>query len=276
MDSRKDKKVRQPIVDGIFYPSDPGELQTLIHSCTDSEPCGTSSLIYSPHAGYSAAGALMGKAFCSAAKNEVKEVVIISPVHREESDRIILPRFTSFSTPLGIVPINMKSLNLFQNDDKSIVRDDIPHLEEHSIEDQLPFIQVLFPEATILPLLVGKTTIGLVKKIREGLNRAYGRGEKGVLFVATGNLSSYSNREQAVASADKALDLFSKGDWREIVEEARTGGIEACGAASLGACLSFFPSPLSMKVLDRVEAEDTELEKGKTVSYGALSFHKEE
>jgi len=276
MDSRKDKKARQPIVDGIFYPADPGELKTLIHSYIDSKNYGSSSVIYSPHAGYSAAGAMMGKAFCSAAKKQVREVVIISPVHREETDSIILPRFTSFATPLGSVPISMKSLHLFQNSDKSIIRDDIPHLEEHSIEDQLPFIQVLFPEASILPILVGKSTIGLVKKIREGLTRAFGQDRDGVLFVATGNLSSYSNREQAIYAADKALNIFSKGNWKEIVEDARTNGIEACGAASLAAILSFIPTPLTMKILDRVEAEYIELEKGKTVSYGALSFIEED
>ncbi|MBB6478884.1 AmmeMemoRadiSam system protein B [Spirochaeta isovalerica] len=272
MDKKKDKRVRQPIVDGIFYPASGEELTALIESYAEDLIPGESDLIYTPHAGYSVAGKLMAEAFISAAKRNIKEVVIISPVHREESDTIILPNFKFFETPLGQIPINMKSLHLFQNEDSLIVRNDIPHLEEHSIEDQLPFIQFLFPEATILPVLMGKTTISLVRKVAKGLERAYSGDRNDVLFVATGNLSSYAGREESLSAAEKALSLFSGGDWRSIIENRRTGNIEACGAGPLSAFLAYFGTALSMKVLSRSESVGKESEKGKTVAYGALSF----
>ncbi|MBN2656193.1 MAG: AmmeMemoRadiSam system protein B [Spirochaetales bacterium] len=275
MDDRKDKTVRQAIVEGIFYPAEKEELTALVESFTQNNIRGKSTLLYTPHAGYSAAGRLIGRAFSSASDRTISEVVIISPVHREENDMIILPRFKFFSSPLGKIPVNMKSLHLFQGEEKTIIRDDIPHLEEHAIEDQLPFIQHLFPEASILPVLMGKTTIKLAGKLASALERAYGDNRENVLFVVSGNLSTYTGKEDSLAVADRALSLFSRGDWRSIIEGSRAGEIEACGAGALSAVLKFLGKPLSMDVLDRFESVGKESEKGKTVAYGALSFIEE-
>lgn len=276
MSKKRDDKVRPPVVQGIFYPEEREELEKMVHSYLADVPRGNSPLLYIPHAAFSAVGSLMGKAFSAAAARKITEIVILSPVHREEQNNIILPSFTHFEIASSTIPVNMKSLHLFKSDDKNIIRDNIPHLEEHAIEDQLPFINLLFPQASILPVLLGKTTINLVKKVSSGLKRAYSIDRNDILFIATGNLSSYGKKEDIHSSADKALKLFNKGDWKEICEEERTGGIEACGAGALSALLAYFNSPLKMKILDRTEPENRESTKGKTVAYGALAFDREE
>lgn len=273
MNKIKDKFMRPPIVQGIFYPSDSDKLQKLIESYTKGKKKGTASFIVTPHGGYSTAGQQIADAFMAAAGRKIKEIVIISPVHREERDNIILPSFKRFSTAAGILEINMKSLHLFIGNDPSIIRDDIPHLEEHAIEDQLPFISSLFKEATILPVLLGKTTISTVKKLTKALERAYKDRLNDVLFVITTNLSLYEKEKEALAKADKALNLFQLGDWREICEEKRMGHIDACGAGPLASVMALYKSPLSMEVLSRTTSRGKESEKGKLVSYGALTFN---
>lgn len=272
MNVPKDKKTRTPVVEGILYPSDSDKLHDLIKGYSEGENRSSSPVIYSPHAGYKAVGQLMGKAYSAASDREIEEVVIISPVHREEMDKIILPSFSTFRTAAGDLPVNMKSLHLFKGDDKSIIRDDIPHLEEHAIEDQLPFISEIFPGASILPVLLGKTTISLVKKLTSALKRAYGERMDKVLFVITGNLSGYGMKEDILSTADRAIKLYEEGNWREICEEKRTGAIEACGAGPLASVLALYSKGLTMKVLGRSEPEGKESEKGKTVAYGAIAF----
>jgi MEMO1 family protein len=272
MNKLKDKTLRPPVVQGIFYPSDSDELQELIASYIKGKEKGTAPLIVTPHAGYNTAGQLMADAFIAAAGRKVKEVVIISPVHREEQEKIILPSFKKFSTAAGNLEINMKSLHLFKGEEPLIIRDDIPHLEEHAIEDQLPFISTIFPEVTILPVLLGKTTITMVKKLTKALERAYGDHLDDVLFVITSNLSTYEKEEAALAKADRALNLFQKGDWREICEEKRQGQIDACGAGALASILALYSKALTMNVISRSKSEGKESEKGKIVSYGAIAF----
>ncbi len=272
MNKFKDKNLRSPIVEGIFYPSDKSDLEQQVNKYIKGLIPGCANIILTPHAGYNVAGQLMAEAFMAAASRQIKEVVIISPVHREECDQIILPYFKSFYTAAGNLNINMKSLHLFKGEDPAIVREDIPHLEEHAIEDQLPFISRLFPESTILPVLLGKTTISLVKKLSSALKRTYEDRMEEVLFVVTSNLSLYEKEDAAMAKSDKALQLFKKGDWREICEEKRTGQIDACGAGALAAFLALYTCEMTMDVINCSRSEGKESEKGKMVSYGALSF----
>lgn len=272
MNKFKDKNLRSPIVEGIFYPSDKSELERQVSTYIRDLIPGNADIILSPHAGYNVAGQLMADAFMSAASRQIKEIVIISPVHREECDQIILPYFKSFYTAAGDLNVNMKSLHIFKGEDQSIIRNDIPHLEEHAIEDQLPFVSRLFPEATILPILLGKTTISLIKKLTSALKRTYGDRMEEVLFVVTSNLSLYEREDAAMVKSAKALTLFKKGDWREICEEKRTGQIDACGAGALAAFLALYNSKMTMNVINCSRSEGKESEKGKMVSYGALSF----
>lgn len=272
MKNPADRTLRTPIVEGILYPSEREELTALVRSFTADAMKGEAPVIVSPHAGYSTAGALMGMAYSAAAKRGVKTVVLLSPVHREEQENIILPSFTRFRTPSGDLEVDLEALELFAGHDNAIIRNDIPHLEEHSIEDQLPFVIELFPEAKILPVLLGRTTITLVKKLTAGLERAFGTSNEEVLFAVTSNLSLYEKRETALEQASASLKLFREGDWRTITEERRTGNIHSCGAGALAAVLALYTPPLSMKVLGQSEPGGKESEKGKTVSYGAIAF----
>ncbi len=272
MGNRIKNKIREPIVEGIFYPSDKIELIDLIDGYTKNKKKGTSPIVISPHAGYETAGEQIADAIISGAAADIKEIVILSPLHRETQEKIILPSSSVFRTPAGDLEINMKSLHLFKEEDSSIIRDEIPHLEEHSIEDQLPFISYFFNDVKILPVLLGKTTITMVKKLTRALVRAYGNSPQKVLFIITSNLSSYEKREEAKLKADKALELFKTGDWRKICEQKRTGLIDACGAGVLAAVLALYETEFNMNIISRSESAGKESEKGKIVSYGAISF----
>ena len=272
MRNLKNNKKRPPIVEGIFYPSDKEELLQMIQSFSEGKEYGEAQIILSPHAGYATAGQQIADAFLSAANRKIDEIVVISHVHREERDNIILPSFSNFGTAAGDIEINMKSLHLFKGEDSTIIKDNIPHLEEHAIEDQLPFISALFKDVKILPILLGKTTISTVKKLTKGLSRAYGNNLDNILFVISSNLSNYEDEMKAMEKANRAIQVFSKGDWREICEEKRTGMIDACGAGALAAVLALYNKTFKLKELSRSKSEGKESEKGKIVSYGALAF----
>ncbi len=276
MNKKRDKHVREPIVEGIFYPSAPDDLKNLIENYIKNGKKGTAPLIISPHAGYDTAGQQMADAVMSAADSDIEEVVIIAPLHREEEEKIILPVSSLFRTPAGDLEVNMKSLYMFKGEETSIVRDEIPHIEEHAIEDQLPMISHILGEVKILPVLLGKTTITMVKKLTKALKRAYGESPEKVLFIISSNLSSYGQSESAGVSGENALNLFKEGNWRDICEQKRTGRIEACGAGPLASVMALYNRKMTMKILSRSESAGKESEKGKVVLYGAVSFTPEE
>lgn len=269
-------KKRKPIVEGIFYPADPDELQNALQRWCEDLPAGTAQLIVPPHAALNIVGPLMAKAFSMASRRKIQTVVLISHVHREEQDHIIVPSFTAYETPLGEVRLNRKASHFLTDKDKSFIVDDIPHIEEHAIEDQLPFVKHFFPDSEILPILMGKTTISLARKLSEGLKRAFAEDPQSVLFVVTSNLSQYGKKEIALTQAEQSLKSFESCDWKQICEDKRTGLIEACGAGPLASVLAYMNTKMKMTLIDRYEPEGRESEKGKTVSYGALIFEEEE
>ena len=63
---------------------------------------------------------------------------------------------TAFSTPLGEVPVDAEAFEIAKAVANVRVFD-APFEDEHSLEVQLPFLQVVLDDFRVLPVLVGQT-----------------------------------------------------------------------------------------------------------------------
>ncbi len=151
---------RPPAVAGAFYTDNPERLLAEVEAFVEA-PAGRKSAraLVVPHAGFAYSGAVAGQAFATLDGAAVRRVILLGPSHHEGFEGGALParNITNFGTPLGEVPLDMKAIAALRgNADFRGPADS--HNPEHSLEVELPFLQVVAPGAEIVPILVGHAT----------------------------------------------------------------------------------------------------------------------
>lgn len=268
-------KVRASTVDGIFYPAEAQALSALVGellALAEAPPDGARSII-SPHAAYSISGEVAAAAFQAAAGRVPERVVLIGPVHREPADRLILPDSEAFQTPLGSCEVDGPFLRKLAQASPRFLFDDIPHLEEHCLEVQLPFVQTLFPRARIVPVLMGKSGPALTQVLAAALRQTLAPELDGALIVVSANMTRSRPLEQGGRELEAALELIRAGDGEALVEAAARRSISTCGAGCIAAILSlerlWGGKAEVLKVGDSLAAGG---DRRKVVHYAAVAF----
>jgi AmmeMemoRadiSam system protein B/AmmeMemoRadiSam system protein A len=112
-----------------------------------------------PHAGYSFSGPVAAEAFAAIDGATVKRVILLGPSHHRGFEGGALPdhRITAFETPLGPVALDVQAIKRLRGN-PDFGGPAAAHDPEHSLEVELPFLQVVAPDARIIPILVGART----------------------------------------------------------------------------------------------------------------------
>lgn len=259
--------VRPPAVAGQFYPRNPVELRSAVEGyLREGLANGDGPIpkaIIAPHAGYVYSGPIAGSAFrrLASAAGTVQRVILIGPAHFVPIRGLALPGHPRFATPLGELAIQPEgaqaSLRLPQ------VRV-IPeaHTREHSLEVELPFLQVLFGDFDLLPLVAGEAS---GEEVADVLERLWGGPE--TVIVISSDLSHYLPYEAAQqadrATADEILALGGPLQSRQ-----------ACGAVPVNGLLEMARRRgLIPELLDLRNSADTAGDPSRVVGYGAFAFH---
>ncbi len=189
-------RTRTPAVAGLFYPGQEEALRELVEELLAQAPQQTQiqpKVLVVPHAGYVYSGALAARAYGLLADRRaaIKRVVLLGPAHRVWVPGLALPSDTAFATPLGVVGIDAE-LAAAVRDLPCVTTSDAAHAEEHSLEVQLPFLQTVLDDFTLLPLVVGGATPARVAAV---LERVWGFDE--TLIVISTDLSHFHDLSTA-------------------------------------------------------------------------------
>ena len=225
-----------------------------------------------PHAGWSHCDTIMASAYASVANREFERVVILSRVHREPAKSIFLPEYLSYKTPLGELEVDQKILSELSKSNNIFEYNNVPHVEEHSIEVQLPFIKYLWPNTKIVPILTGKSTLSMAKILSKSLSTVFKDKMDNTLIIISSSISSYESGDKSKKEADRFITTINtKNDWNLLPEMLNTREIGACSADSLFAVLNLYGNNSVVNVLDTKYWDDLE-EKEKRVCFGAISI----
>ncbi len=191
--------VRPPAVAGTFYPSTPNEVRSALRrAAADAVPRPTDATvpeaIVVPHAGYVYSGAIAASAYAriAPAHDTIRRVVLLGPSHRVPVRGLAVPSVDAFETPLGLVPIDAAARSHVL-DLPAVHVDDRAHAFEHSLEVQLPFLQTVLDDFTLLPMSVGDASDEDVAAV---LDSCWGGAE--TLVVISTDLSHYHRYDDAV------------------------------------------------------------------------------
>jgi AmmeMemoRadiSam system protein B/AmmeMemoRadiSam system protein A len=262
------RSVRLPAVAGLFYPAEPHslscEVQELLDGVEYLEPrLGLAKALIVPHAGYAYSGPVAATAFdaLASARGIVRRVVVLGPVHRVPVRGLALPSAEAFSTPLGTLPIDQDAVRTLQ-DLPQVVRSEPAHALEHSLEVQLPFLQQMLGDFSLVPLAVGSASVAQVAQVIE---RLWGGPE--TLIVVSTDLSHYHSYAEA-RRIDGSTIARIAGLAADLDHE------EACGATPLNGLLSVAKSKrLSIRLLAACNSGDTAGGKAKVVGYSAFGLY---
>jgi MEMO1 family protein len=275
---------RAAVVAGIFYPEDSLELKKQIDSfLRQTSKKRTNALaIISPHAAFPYSGQIQAEAFSAARGRSINRVVILAPWHRGNSSMVFMPESTIFETPLGYCEVDVPSLNALSLASDSFVFNDIPHLEEHSVELQLPFIQRIFPEAKIVPLIFGLTTQKCRAAVAQALNSVFAECLGQTLFVVSSDLCTAETEELARKKSEDSVERISRMDSHSLIERFGAHSPDICGLAGLDSLLScgFMKGKhtelLALGDSGELQREDDPQDENsdeRIVSYGAIAFY---
>lgn len=164
---------RKPAVAGTFYPAAAALLRQQIHALIGAAPVedvpGLKFAIV-PHAGYAYSGLTAAKLYGAliARRHLIRRVVLLGPAHRVVLDGLAVPSARHWASSLGLLPIDPQ-LKAIALGFPQVQANDLPHAQEHALEVQLPFLQTVLGEISILPVAVGRATPAAVAQVVHAL-----------------------------------------------------------------------------------------------------------
>ena len=192
--------VRAPAVAGMFYEKSPDALRKTIDEMLSRVELpkveGTVCGLVSPHAGYVYSGFTAAHAFKLLEGRKYDCVITVGPSHREYFDGISIYSGDAYETPLGKVPINHEIRSELLHGEKNITASVAGHRAEHSLEVQLPFLQRVLKEFSVVPIIMGDQRRQLCEQLSAVLARVM--ANKNVLLVASSDLSHFHTYDEAV------------------------------------------------------------------------------
>ena len=270
--------VRPPAVAGLFYASDRSELQAqvadLLAESDRGIPEGELVALVVPHAGYQYSGETAACAYNLLDRNLRKTIVLIGPSHRAYFDGISIPTYDAFRTPLGTVTVDRKRRDEVLRLGKKILHSDQGHTDEHSLEVQLPFIQSILHEFSILTIVMGDQSRDWCEYL-SGVLARISEPEK-ILFIASSDLSHYHSYEVAHRLDDVVANAVKNFDVKSLSEKLDHHEVEACGGGPMSVVMSVAKSLGADKsqVLHACNSGDVTGDHGRVVGYLSAALFK--
>jgi AmmeMemoRadiSam system protein B len=258
---------RPAAVAGIFYDADPHQLRAevsrLLASARSLSGSGRPKAMIVPHAGYQYSGQVAATAFATLGQSAstIERVVLMGPAHYVPVRGIAAPVVEAFETPLGPVRLDQEVLAAISGL-PAIAFTDEPHAAEHALEVELPFLQVLLPRFTAVPLLVGDTTPHGVAAV---LSQVWGGPE--TVLVISSDLSHFLEYEIAQRRDAATADMIENGDWTSLRPA------DACGYLAIaGLLVESERRGLRASRLALCNSGDQVGSRNRVVGYGAWVF----
>jgi MEMO1 family protein len=230
--------LRLPAVAGRFYPANSEELTALVRECAKPQPDAKPQHVKAclmPHAGYVFSGHVAGAVF--ARITLPKRIVILGVRHFPRGESLAINTSGAWRTPLGDAPIDEALAAALKKDCPILREDRVAHATEHSLEVQLPFLQVLSPGFSFAPIALGTVRFDDLVAVGEALARILAANPE-VLLLTTSDLNHYENDATTRLKDKKAIDQILALNPRGLYDVCRNEDISMCGLGPAVAMLT--------------------------------------
>lgn len=233
---------RYPVVAGYFYESDPTQLINQIEWAFQ-HPLGPGSLpkvsservrksigFISPHAGYVYSGPIAAHSYHKLAEEGKPEVFVIAgPNHTGRGIALSVMTEGTWVTPLGEVPIDTEFAKAIVRESEYASPDIEAHMEEHSVEVQIPFLQYLFKNIKIVPIVMMLQTTRVAEDLAKAIEVVAEKLGRDYVFIASTDFTHYEPHEIAVRKDALAIERIINIDPEGLYNVIEKYNISMCG-----------------------------------------------
>lgn len=252
---------RTPAWAGQFYAGNENALRKEVEKFLpkDNKPKKQALGVMVPHAGYIYSGRVAGSVY-----GHIKmpaTVVMIGPNHTGFGHMVSLANQGIWQTPLGETYLDSDLAAEIARECASLITvDDTAHLREHSLEVQLPFLQYLKEDLTIVPIALINYNNEVCQSLGQGIARAIKKTGKDVLVLASSDMTHYESRQKAERKDQLAIKHLLALEPKQLLDTVQANDITMCGSGPAATML------YAVKELGAAKAELTMYDNSGTVS----------
>jgi len=257
--------VRPPAVAGAFYPADPGRLEADVQSyLAGAEPVDLDfrpRILIVPHAGFVYSGPVAATGYqLVESMTGIRRIVMFGPSHYVWFTGLALPEAELLETPLGMVAVDADAAARLAGN-LLVTKSTEAHEREHSLEVQLPFLQVVCPGIPVVPLLTGDVhPVGVADAVESILDDE-------TLLLVSSDLSHYHDSASARRLDAETAASIDRLDPGALSRES------ACGRTGVQAALHLARrSGYRVQLLDLRNSSDTAGPPDRVVGYGTFAI----
>ena len=272
------QQIKKPVVSGAFYPDSAKILAERIKQFLDWAEIKKSDkdilVLILPHAGYDYSGSVAAYGYKAIKDKPIRTVIIIGPSHFEYFDGISVYPQGVWQTPLGNVPIDKElAEKLIQNYPK-ISFYEPAFAREHSLEVQVPFLQIVLDNFEIVPIVTGKLSYENCQILSQALLEVT-QDRKDILIVASTDMSHYRSYDEANRIDNLTIEELKTLNPESLYSKLVTEECELCGAAAVITSLLYARSKGSdgIEILKYANSGDICGDKRRVVGYLSAAIY---
>ncbi len=258
--------IRQPQFAGTFYPNDPevlkGMIDNFLRQASVEKLKNKPKALIVPHAGYIYSGPIAAYGYKAISFFDYKRIILLGPSHNFSFYGIAVSPFSKWLTPLRETEcLTLKDFPFLEKN-KFIQESSEVHEPEHSLEVQLPFLQTIFKDFVIFPLIAGDLEAEEGKKILASIL------DEESLLVISSDLSHYLPFNEAQKQDKVTLDAILDLDLERFLNYG-----EACGKIPISFLIALAKEKNWLpKLLKAANSGETQGGKDQVVGYASVVF----
>ncbi|MFC2132971.1 AmmeMemoRadiSam system protein B [Bacteroidota bacterium] len=272
------KKIRHSAIAGSWYPGTEKQLRKEINLMLDltkpEEQIDDILGLISPHAGYRYSGLTAAYGYNLVQNKKYEKAIVLAPSHREYFPGVSIYSGDAYETPLGLVKINNELKERIIDSSEVIFQGDEGHNpEEHALEIQLPFLQVVLKDFEFVPMIIGDQRKEYVYEVGEKLG---GLIDDKTLIVASTDLSHFHPKPEAEKLDLIVTEKIGNFDYDGLQEALESNKTEACGGGTVVALMKAADAAgfKHSKILHKTDSGEVTGDTSGVVGYVSAVFYK--
>jgi MEMO1 family protein len=241
--------IRKPAVAGLFYESNPESLKKRIKWCYQHQ-LGPGKIpdkigkkrtikgLMAPHAGYQYSGPVAAHSYLELAEDGFPEtVVILCPNHTGLGSGVSTMIEGAWQTPLGNVQIDEEFATELVSHHTLMDTDPAAHLQEHSCEVQLPFLQYISPDFRLVPVCMWMQDLETANELGEAIAETSHKIGRDIVVIASTDFTHYQPQEVAKAQDKQILEAIKAMNEKLMMKRVAELNVTMCGYGPVAAAL---------------------------------------
>jgi len=272
----REGEVRKARWSGSFYDSSAKVLRDTVEGFlqnVDQEKIpGNLIALISPHAGYIYSGQVAAYAYRQLEGEDFDTIILLGPSHYVPVKGASVYAEGWWQTPLGKVEVDSEIAKEIIRKHEWFHFDDEAHKNEHSLEVQLPFLQLTLKDFKIVAIVMNDSSQEFCQLLADAIVRS--KGKKRILIVASTDMSHYHTYGKACLIDGVTMRDLENFDMDSLRKHLSRGEGELCGSAAVFTALLAAKAcgANNVRVLKYANSGDVTGDEARVVGYGAFAI----